>query len=227
MKRFVSSDLCGSFTSTANFFSRKYKFSNCFHWNNCKENLAEGGEGRHYTSLKTQHRATNYMGSYITDVIWYCEINVTNHNRCRILFLWLTCNISRKKTCATEAQSRCVQVWPDTRALLMLLQLQGEKLPGSRPASQCILLWRRKGFSLSQSNSCSIDTGLTEQIRSHQLVPALTSVGTERLNTAVRMRQMFSAADFLPLKFLQTTNRSDAEWYRHPLNQRGSECDRI
>lgn len=112
------------------------------------------------------------------------------------LFLWLTCNISRRKPCATEAQSRCVQVWPDTRALLMLLQLQGEKLPGSRPASQCILLWRRKGFSLSQSNSCSIDTGLTEQIQSHQLVPALTSVGTERLNTAVRMKQMFSAADF-------------------------------
>lgn len=28
------------------------------------------GEGRHYTSLKTQHRATNYMESYITDVIW-------------------------------------------------------------------------------------------------------------------------------------------------------------
>lgn len=24
--------LCGSLTSTANFFSRKYKFSNCFHW---------------------------------------------------------------------------------------------------------------------------------------------------------------------------------------------------
>lgn len=78
----------------------------------------------------------------------------------------------------------------------MLLQLQGEKLPGSRPASHCLLLWRRKGFSLSQSNSCSIDTGLTVQIRSHQLIPALTSVGTERLNTAVRMRQMFCAADF-------------------------------
>lgn len=36
MKVFPSSDLCGSFTSTENFFSRKYKFSNCFHWNNCK-----------------------------------------------------------------------------------------------------------------------------------------------------------------------------------------------
>lgn len=31
----LSADLWGSFTSTANFFSRKYKFSNCFHWNNC------------------------------------------------------------------------------------------------------------------------------------------------------------------------------------------------
>lgn len=29
--RGLSADLCGSFTSTANFFSRKYKFSNCFH----------------------------------------------------------------------------------------------------------------------------------------------------------------------------------------------------
>lgn len=51
LRWFVFSNLWGSFTSTANFFSRKYKFSNCFHWNNCKTETGQhtqrkGGEGR-------------------------------------------------------------------------------------------------------------------------------------------------------------------------------------